>query len=203
MSIEFLLTAFIVCLAPGIGVIYTLSTTLGRGLRAGLWAVLGCTLATVVHLGVALAGLAAVLQTSALLFSAIKYAGVAYLLYMAWGTLKGTGALQVTPDRSQQSPARLIWRGILLNLLNPKLPMFFVAFLPQFIPVGAPDATALLIELGFGFVTMTFAVFLLYALAAGFLRARVVENESAMRWMRRIFAASFAGLGAKLALERA
>lgn len=202
MSIEFLLTAFIVCLAPGIGVIYTLSTTLGRGLRAGIWAVLGCTLATVVHLGVALAGLAAVLHTSALLFSAIKYAGVAYLLYMAWGTLQGTGALEVTPDLSRQSPSRLVWRGILLNLLNPKLPMFFVAFLPQFIPVDAINPTAQLVELGFGFVSMTFAVFVLYALAAGFLRARVVENEGAMRWMRRLFAASFAGLGAKLALER-
>ncbi|WP_226551057.1 LysE family translocator [Celeribacter naphthalenivorans] len=203
MSFEFLLTAFIVCLAPGIGVIFTLSTTLGRGLRAGLWAVLGCTLATVVHLGVALAGLAAVLHTSALLFSAIKYAGVAYLLYMAWGTLKGTGALEVKPDHQPHSAASLVRRGVLLNLLNPKLPMFFVAFLPQFVPADATHTNMLLVELGFGFVAMTFAVFLLYALAAGFLRARVVESECTMAWMRRIFAASFAGLGAKLAFERA
>ncbi|WP_417279651.1 LysE family translocator [Celeribacter sp.] len=203
MSFEFLLTAFIVCLAPGIGVIFTLSTTLGRGLRAGLWAVLGCTLATVAHLGVALAGLAAVLHTSALLFSAIKYAGVAYLLYMAWGTLKGTGALEVKPDHQPQSAASLVRRGVLLNLLNPKLPMFFVAFLPQFVPADAPHTNMLLVELGFGFVAMTFAVFLLYALAAGFLRAWVVESERAMAWMRRIFAASFASLGAKLAFERA
>ncbi len=203
MSLEFLLTAFIVCLAPGIGVIFTLSTTLGRGLRAGLWAVLGCTLATVVHLGVALAGLAAVLHTSALLFSAIKYAGVAYLLHMAWGTLKGTGALEVKPDHSPLSATSLVRRGVLLNLLNPKLPMFFVAFLPQFVPAGTTNANVLLVELGLGFVAMTFAVFLLYALAAGFLRARVVESERTMAWMRRIFAASFAGLGAKLAFERA
>ena len=203
MSPEFLLTAFIVCLAPGVGVIYTLSTVLGRGLGAGLWAVLGCTLATVVHLGFAMAGLAAVLQTSALLFTAIKYAGVAYLLWMAWGTLQGTGALQVTPDTTRHTPAVLVRRGVLLNLLNPKLPMFFVAFLPQFIPAGAPNATALLIELGFGFVAMTAGVFLLYALAAGWLRSRVLGSPRAMTWLRRVFAASFAGLGAKLALERA
>ncbi|WP_370224108.1 LysE family translocator [Pararhodobacter marinus] len=203
MSPEFLFTAFIVCLAPGVGVIFTLSTVLGRGLGAGLWAVLGCTLATLVHLGFAMAGLAAVLQTSALLFSAIKYAGVAYLLWMAWGTLQGTGALQVTPDTTRHAPATLVRRGVLLNLLNPKLPMFFVAFLPQFIPVGAPDATALLIELGLGFVAMTAGVFLLYALAAGWLRSRVLGSERAMTWLRRAFAASFAGLGAKLAFERA
>lgn len=203
MTPEFLITAFVVCLAPGIGVVFTLQTTLGRGLVAGLWAVLGCTLATVVHLGAALAGLAAVLETSALLFSAIKYAGVAYLLYMAWGTLKGSGTMDVRPDTRAQSPLTLVKRGVLLNLLNPKLPMFFVAFLPQFIPATAPNATALLIELGLGFVAMTFAVFVLYAVAAGWLRARVVESETAMRWMRRAFAASFAGLGAKLALERA
>ncbi|AJE45312.1 LysE family translocator [Celeribacter indicus] len=202
MSVEFLLTTFIVCLAPGIGVIYTLSTTLGRGFRAGLWAVLGCTLATVVHLGVALAGLAAVLHSSALLFSAIKYAGVAYLLYMAWGTLRGSGAPEVTADPTPQRPLTLVRRGVLLNLLNPKLPMFFVAFLPQFIPARAPDATLRLIELGTGFVAVTFAVFLMYAMAAGWLRTRVVENESVMSWIRRVFAASFAGLGAKLALER-
>ncbi|PWE27844.1 LysE family translocator [Pararhodobacter marinus] len=203
MSPEFLFTAFIVCLAPGVGVIFTLSTVLGRGLGAGLWAVLGCTLATLVHLGFAMAGLAAVLQTSALLFSAIKYAGVAYLLWMAWGTLQGTGALQVTPDTTRHAPATLVRRGVLLNLLNPKLPMFFVAFLPQFIPAGAPDATALLIELGLGFVAMTAGVFLLYALAAGWLRSRVLGSERAMTWLRRAFAASFAGLGAKLAFERA
>jgi threonine/homoserine/homoserine lactone efflux protein len=203
MSPEFLLTAFVVCLAPGVGVIYTLSTTLGRGLVAGLWAVLGCTLATAVHLGFALAGLAAVLQTSALLFTTIKYLGVAYLLWMAWGTLQGTGALQVTPDARPQPPATLVRRGILLNILNPKLPMFFLAFLPQFIPADAAHPTALLIQLGLGFVAMTAAVFILYALAAGWLRARLLGSERAMTWLRRAFAASFAGLGVKLAMDRA
>lgn len=203
MSPEFLLTAFIVCLAPGVGVIFTLSTALGRGVRPALWAVLGCTLATALHLGFALAGLAAVLQTSALLFTTIKYLGVAYLLWMAWGTLQGTGALQITPDATQSSPLSLIRRGILLNILNPKLPMFFVAFLPQFIPADSPHATALLVELGLGFVAMTAAVFLLYVLAAGWLRMRVLGSERAMTWMRRGFAASFAALGARLAFERA
>ena len=203
MTLDFVLTAFIVCLAPGVGVLFTLSTTLGQGLRAGLWAVLGCTLATALHLVLALAGLATVLQTSAALFAAIKYAGVAYLSWMAWGMLRGKGALRIEADTTAHSPLTIIGRGIGLNLLNPKLPMFFVAFLPQFIPASAPDATAQLIELGLVFVAMTAGVFLLYALAAGALRRRLLESARAMTWLRRLFAASFAGLGLKLALQRA
>lgn len=201
MSPEYLLTTLVVCLMPGIGVIYTLSTTLGGGMRAGIWAVVGCTLATLVHLAFALAGLAAVLHASALLYQAIKWAGVAYLLWMAWTTLRDRGGLLVQ-GAEPQSPLRLVWRGVALNLLNPKVPLFFVAFLPQFVPVDAPDATRRLIELGAGFVAMTFAVFILYAALAGTMRARVLPSRRAMDWMRHTFAASFAGLGLKLAFER-
>lgn len=203
MSPEFLATAFIVCLMPGIGVIYTLSVTLGSGARAGLFAVIGCTLATVFHLGVALAGLAALLHTSALLFQGVKYAGVAYLLWMAWGTLQGEGALSVTPANDPLPATRLVLRGIMLNLLNPKLPLFFVAFLPQFISPHATDATRQLVSLGLGFVAMTFAVFVVYVALAGLLRRAVLARPAVMTWMRRAFAASFAMLGLKLALERA
>ena len=200
MSPEFLLTAFIVCITPGIGVVYTLSMTLGGGFRAGLWASVGCTIATVLHLAVALAGLAALLLASALLFQTVKYAGVAYLLWMAWAVLKGTGRMDIAP--AAPAPAgRIVWRGILLNILNPKLPLFFVAFLPQFMPAGA--GMGLLVELGAGFSAMTFAVFLGYAALAASGRNALLASESAMRWLRRAFAASFALLGLKLAVARA
>ena len=200
MSPEFLLTAFIVCITPGIGVVYTLSMTLGGGLRAGLWASVGCTIATVLHMVVALAGLAALLLASALLFQTVKYAGVAYLLWMAWAVLKGTGRMDIAP--AAPAPAgRIVWRGILLNLLNPKLPLFFMAFLPQFMPAGA--GMGLLVELGAGFSAMTFAVFLGYAALAASGRNALLASESAMRWLRRAFAASFALLGLKLAVARA
>ncbi|MBY6048649.1 LysE family translocator [Vannielia litorea] len=201
MSIAFLVTTFLVCLAPGIGVVYTLSMTLGGGWRAGGLAVVGCTLATVVHLAAAMAGLAAVLHTSALLFQAIKWAGVAYLLWMAWGTLRGKGTLDVKAE-TPGAALRIVRRGITLNILNPKIPIFFVAFLPQFITPGA-DATAQLVGLGLAFVAMTFAVFAGYALLAGTMRARVLASERAMAWLRRAFAASFAALGLRLAFERA
>lgn len=200
MSPEFLFTAFIVCLVPGIGVVYTLSSTLGQGFRAGLWASLGCTIATLVHLAVALGGLAAVLHTSALLFQTIKYAGVAYLLYMAWGTLKGTGGLALEAA-APQSVAQLVWRGIILNLLNPKLPLFFVAFLPQFMAVN--DGPFVMAELGVVFAVLTFLTFLFYTALAASGRQAILSRPAVMAWMRRAFAASFAALGVRLAFERA
>ena len=200
MSWDYLLTAFIVCVSPGIGVVYTLSTTLGGGMRAGLWASVGCTIATVVHLAVAMLGLAALLHTSALLFQAVKFAGVAYLMWMAWAVLRDAGGLSVRPSDPQPA-ARIVWRGILLNILNPKLPLFFVAFLPQFLPAGA--GTAKLVELGFGFTAVTFLTFIGYAALAATGRQRVLASERAMAWMRRVFAASFAALGLRLAAERA
>lgn len=200
MSFEYLLTAFIICLSPGIGVVYTLSSTLGGGLRAGFWASIGCTIATVIHLVVAMVGLAAILHTSAVLFQTIKFAGVAYLLWMAWAVLKDRGGLSVHPAEPK-SPACLVKSGILLNILNPKLPLFFVAFIPQFVPAGSP--IGLLVELGLGFTAMTFVVFMVYAVIAATGRQYLLKSETAMNWMRRAFAASFAVLGLKLATEGA
>lgn len=198
MSFEYLLTAFIICLSPGIGVVYTLSSTLGGGVRAGVWAAIGCTVATVLHLGVAMAGLAAVLHTSALLFQTIKFAGVAYLIWMAWAVLNDRGGLSVRPA-APVPPRVLVGRGILLNILNPKIPLFFVAFIPQFVPAGSP--VSLLIELGLGFTAMTFVVFMGYVVLAATGRQRLLQSARAMNWLRRAFAASFAALGLKLASE--
>ncbi|GGO37795.1 RhtB family transporter [Gemmobacter aquaticus] len=201
MSPEFLLTAFIVCITPGIGVVYTLSMTLGGGFRAGLWASVGCTIATVLHMVVALAGLAALLLASALLFQTVKYAGVAYLLWMAWAVLKGTGQMDISPA-APAPVGRIVWRGILLNILNPKLPLFFVAFLPQFLP--AHGATiGQMVELGLGFSAMTFLTFVIYAGIAASGRQAILGSARVMVWMRRAFAASFAALGLRLAMERA
>ncbi len=201
MSWEFLLTAFVVCVAPGIGVIYTLSSTLAGGLRGGMLAATGCTLATMLHLGVAMAGLAAVLHTSAVLFQAVKYAGVAYLLWMAWSVLQSKGGLEI--GASEPAPGwQVVRRGIVLNILNPKLPMFFVAFLPQFLPAQGAHLHQM-IALGLGFSAMTFGVFVLYTGLAVSGRKAVLGSPRVMGWVRRAFAASFAALGARLALERA
>jgi threonine/homoserine/homoserine lactone efflux protein len=200
MSPEFLLTSFIVVASPGTGVLYTLATGLSRGPRASVVAAFACTLGIVPHIAAAVAGLAALLHTSALAFQVIKYAGVAYLLFMAWQVLRERGALRVEPQVTARSAAQIVVTGILINILNPKLSLFFLAFLPQFVSAQEASPLARMLALSAVFMLMTFAVFVVYGLAAAAVRDHVVSRPYAMTWMRRAFAGAFAALGAKLAL---
>jgi threonine/homoserine/homoserine lactone efflux protein len=131
----------------------------------------------------------------------IKYAGVAYLLWMAWSTWRDTGALQVDTSASPSSVRAVITTGITANLLNPKLTLFFFAFLPQFVPAGSAGALGRMAALSAVFSVMTFLVFALYAVAAGALRDRVLTRPQLVTRIRRIFAASFVALSAKLAVQ--
>jgi threonine/homoserine/homoserine lactone efflux protein len=201
MSPEFLLTSLIIVASPGTGVLITLAAGLSRGARASVVAAFGCTLGIVPHMAAAVTGLAALLHTSALAFEVIKYLGVAYLIYMAWMTLKETGALQVETDTAPRSDGEVIVRAILLNLLNPKLSIFFFAFLPQFVSADEPAALPRMLELSLVFMLMTFVVFAIYGLFAASVRNHVVSRPRVMAWMRRTFAAAFVALGAKLALS--
>ncbi|MEM1428632.1 MAG: LysE family translocator [Pseudomonadota bacterium] len=203
ISAQFLLTAFVVVIAPGTGVVYTLAIGLGRGRRAAMWAALGCTFGIVPHLTAAVLGLAAVLHTSALLFQAVKFAGVAYLLWLAWQALKTDGALAIRPDAGRIAAWPIARRGALINILNPKLSIFFLALLPPFLS-GAPEtATVEMLSLGAVFMAMTFAVFVGYGVFAAAARDAILSSERAMRWLNRCFAGIFAALAGRLALERA
>jgi threonine/homoserine/homoserine lactone efflux protein len=199
MSLEFLLVTLIIVASPGTGVVYTLAAALARGSRAGVLAAFACTLGIVPHLAAAMLGLAALLHTSALAYELVKYAGVAYLLYMAWQSLRQRGALRLDAARDARSVLRVIVDGVLVNVLNPKLSIFFVAFLPQFIAAGEPHPLLRMLELSAVFMAMTFAVFALYGLFAAALRAQVIARPAVLRWMRRAFAGAFAALGLKLA----
>ena len=143
MTWTFLLTAFVICVTPGTGALFTLAAALGRGARAGLVAAFACTIGTLPHLLAAVTGLAALLQASGVAFQVVKYAGVAYLLWMAWSTWRDTGALKVGADDRPASVRSVIVSGIGVNLLNPKLTIFFFAFLPQFVPAGSDSQLAL------------------------------------------------------------
>ncbi len=199
MSIEFLITSLIVVASPGTGVLVTLAAGLSRGTRAAVVAAFGCTLGIVPHMLAAITGLAALLHTSALAFQAVKYAGVAYLLYMAWSTLKEHGALRVEADATPRADREVIVSAILVNLLNPKLSILFFAFLPQFIGSGEANPLPRMLELSLVFMAMTFAVFVLYGVFAASVRTHVVSRPRILAWMRRTFAAAFVALGAKLA----
>lgn len=200
MSLEFLLTSLIIVASPGTGAIYTIAAGLTRGAKASLLAAFACTLGIVPHLIAAMMGLAALLHASALAFSIVKYAGVAYLLWMAWQTLKEQGALSVEAAADERSAWRVLVDGLALNVLNPKLSIFFVAFLPQFIAANEASPMARMLELSGVFMAMTFVVFALYGLFAAAMRDKVVSRPAVMAWLRRTFAAAFVALGAKLAL---
>lgn len=202
MSIEFLLTTLIIVASPGTGVVYTLAAGLSRGGRASVLAAFACTLGIVPHLVAALTGLAALLHTSALAFEIVKYAGVAYLLYMAWQSLREHGTLKIEEKADPRTAWQVVMDGVLLNLLNPKLSIFFVAFLPQFIAPTEPNVLGRMLELSGVFMLATFVIFSIYGLCAAAMRDRVVGNARVMAWMRRTFAAAFVLLGARLALQQ-
>jgi threonine/homoserine/homoserine lactone efflux protein len=200
VSVEFLLTSFIVIVSPGTGVLYTLAAGLSRGSRASAVAAFGCTIGIVPHMAAAIMGLAALLHTSALAFQTFKYVGVAYLLYMAWNTLRERGALKVEQEVGARSAIQVTVTGILINILNPKLSIFFLAFLPQFVSAGEPHPLSRMLALSGVFMLMTFVVFVGYGLFAASIRDHVISRPRVLTWMRRSFAAAFVALGARLAL---
>ena len=199
MSIAFLVTTIVVVVSPGPGVLYTVGAGLHRGRRASVVAAFGCTLGIVPHVVAATVGLAALLYASSVAFQTVKYVGVAYLLLMAWSTLRERGALEPTGSPGSLTPGEVIRSAILVNVLNPKLSIFFLAFLPQF--VTAADAHRLLhmLELSAVFMLMTFVVFVGYGLAGAGIRGYVISRPRVLAWLRRTFAAAFVGLGVKLA----
>ena len=200
MSIEFLITTLVVVVSPGTGALYTIAAGLARGGKASVWAAFGCTLGIVPHMLAAITGLAAILHTSALAFEIIKYLGVAYLLYMAWATLRQTGSLNVEADVADKPVGKVIVEAVLINILNPKLSIFFFAFLPQFVPAQAPNALVQMLELSGVFMLVSFVVFSGYGLFAAAMRNQVISRPSVMVWLRRSFAGAFVLLSARLAL---
>jgi threonine/homoserine/homoserine lactone efflux protein len=201
MSLEFLITTLIIVASPGTGVLYTLAAGLSRGPKASVVAAFGCTLGIVPHLAAAMLGLAALLHASALAFDLFKYAGVAYLLWMAWQSLREHGALRIDARPDPRSHLRVIVDGIAINILNPKLSIFFVAFLPQFIAADETHVMSRMLELSGVFMLVTFVVFAIYGLFAAAMREHVISRPAVMTWMRRTFAAAFVALGARLALQ--
>lgn len=199
VSVEFLITALVVVLIPGTGVIYTLSTGLVQGRAASIYASLGCTLGIVPHLAATILGLAALMHTSALAFQLLKYAGAAYLLYIAYGTWRDKSAFSIAPQVSPTSAANIVLKACLVNIFNPKLTLFFLAFLPQFVEQKASHPMLQLLAMSLIFMAMTLAVFILYGLAAHALRHRIMQSSAVQNWLRYSFAAVFAALGIRLA----
>ena len=199
MSLEFLVVSLIVVATPGTGVLYTVAAGLARGGRASVVAAVGCTLGIIPHMVAAITGAAALLHASATAFQVLKYLGVAYFLYVAWSTLRDKGALAVEEDSAPRSAAKVIVSGVLVNILNPKLTIFFFAFLPQFVSTDEPHALLRMVGLSAVFMLLTLVVFVGYGLFAAGIRRHVISRPRVRDWMRRVFAGTFAALGARLA----
>ena len=201
MTWAFLATSLIIVASPGTGVLYTLAAGLTRGGRASVVAAFGCTLGIVPHMAAAILGLAALLHASALAFQSFKILGVAYLLYMGWSTLREKGALSLETERAPRSPLGLVVTAVAVNVLNPKLSIFFLAFLPQFVPASDPRPIASMVTLSAVFMAMTFVVFVAYGLFAAAVRDHLISRPKVVAGMRRAFAGAFVALGARLAFE--
>ncbi|BFO57564.1 MULTISPECIES: LysE family translocator [Comamonadaceae] len=199
LSHEFLATSLIVIATPGTGALMTLAAALSRGRRAAVVTALGCTLGIVPHMLAAITGLATLLAASPAAFATLRYAGAAYLLYMAWMTARADGPLQPASLSGALSSGQAVREAILVNALNPKLSLFFLAFLPQFIDAGGARPTLRMLELSLVFMALTFAVFAVYGLLAASVRDRILSRPGVLRWMRWSFAAAFCLLAARIA----
>lgn len=201
MSIAFLITTLVVVATPGTGAVYTIAAGFTRGAKAGIVAAFGCTLGVVPHMIAAITGLAAIMHASALAFEIIKWLGVAYLLLLAWRSIRERSALRVDDKTAPEQFWRVIRTAIMINLLNPKLTIFFFAFLPQFVPAGEASGTWRMVGLSFVFMALTFIVFAAYGAFAGTMREQVINRPRVMTWLRRTFAATYVLLAGRLALE--
>jgi threonine/homoserine/homoserine lactone efflux protein len=198
-SSEFMITSLVVVLIPGTGVIYTLSTGLFCGWRASIAAALGCTAGILPHLTASILGLSAIVHMSATAFSLIKLAGAVYLLYLAWSMWRETGMLQFDAQGKKSSYLQTAVKGFLINILNPKLSIFFLAFLPLFIPTGTPSILQPMVFMSLVFMGMTLGIFAAYGICASSVRNCVVRKPTVVRCLQRSFALVFAALAAKLA----
>lgn len=201
LSTEFILTSLVVVLVPGTGVIYTVSTGLVHRWKASLVAAFGCTAGILPHLAASILGLSALLHMSARAFQVLKFAGTFYLLYLAWGMWHDTGSLKLDQSAKKLNAPQIVFKGILINILNPKLTLFFFAFLPLFIAPDAVSPTQQMIGLSAIFMAMTFIIFALYGILASGVSKYLLDSPKAIRRMQRSFALIFAGLAAKLALS--
>ena len=197
---EFLLASLIVVLIPGTGVVYTVTTGLTLKWRASLAAAIGCTLGIVPHILASVLGLSALLNMSAQVFSILKLAGALYLLYLAWNMWREAGTLEINKKSTETSLAKIILKAIAINLLNPKLTIFFFAFLPLFISKNSSSPTLEMIILSAVFMGITLIVFALYGILASGIRAYLVNSSKAVKRLQQAFAVILAGFAVKLAL---
>ena len=198
---EFLLASLVIVLIPGTGVVYTITTGLTLKGRASIAAAIGCTLGIVPHILASILGLSALLNMSAQIFATLKLAGALYLLYLAWNMWREAGALDINKKSTETRVTKIILKAIAINLLNPKLTIFFFAFLPLFVSKESPSPTAEMIVLSAVFMAITLIVFTIYGILASAVSAYLVNSSKAVKHIQQAFAIILAWFAVKLAFS--
>ncbi|MEM7141857.1 MAG: LysE family translocator [Actinomycetota bacterium] len=194
--------ALALLLIPGPAVLYIVARSASQGVRAGLVSVAGIHVGTLVHIAAAVLGLSAIIVASATAFTAVKLAGAAYLVWLGLSTLRGrNGSFALPEDAPARSHRRIFGDGVVLNILNPKTAVFFLAFVPQFVDVDAGNATTQVIALGAAFVVIGLVTDGLYALAAGWIGRWLRRSPRAARGSETTAGIIYLGLGATTALS--
>ena len=200
MTYDFYITSLIVVLVPGTGVVYTISNGLFRGRVASSVAAFGCTLGILPHILTSLLGISVLLNTNEIIFQLFKLVGVMYLFYLAFNIWMQDGIIAVGKPKDKKSFIRICFRGFMINILNPKLSIFFLAFLPQFIPINEVFPLKLMFTMSAIFMALTLIIFLIYGATASRFRDYVISSPVLTQWIQRSFAVAFAAFGLKLAL---
>jgi len=191
----FITGAALLLVIPGPAVTYVVSRSIGHGRAAGLVSVLGIVAGTLCHVIAATLGLSALLVSSALAFQFVKYLGAAYLIYLGIKTLRSSDQQLLTAAGSETSLARIFGQGFLVNLLNPKTALFFLAFLPQFVDPGRGHITLQILQLGILFALMGWCSDSAYALLAGTVAERIRSSIRLRRVHRNVSGSALIALG--------
>jgi threonine/homoserine/homoserine lactone efflux protein len=191
----FALASLALVIAPGPNLVYIVTRSLSQGRRAGLMSSLGVEAGTLVHITAAAVGLSQLVATSALAFSVVKYAGAAYLLYLGLRALRRREGLDLSAAARPLRLPRVFRDGIVVNVLNPKVALFFLAFLPQFIDPARGTATTQILALGVVFFGIALTVDVLYATVAGALSGWLRRRPAHLRRQRFVVGGVYLGLG--------
>lgn len=199
--VYFVAASVALTLLPGPDIIFVLTQSISRGKLAGMATASGLCTGLLFHTSAAAMGVSAILYRSALAFSILKYAGAVYLLYLAFKALKEGEALISSNASEERNISLLYRRGIFMNLLNPKVSLFFLAFLPQFVNLEAGNVPSQMIFLGIVFLVQALIVFFLVSVLAGYISIRILERPGIGKYVNRAKAGIFSVIGLELALS--
>lgn len=201
ISFEFLVTSLIIVLIPGPGVVFTVSVALFKSRFESIIAAFGCTLGTVPHLLVSILSLLALFSLDSIFFEVVKYLGIAYLIYLSFSLFKDKGILKIEDKNIASNNYEIVLKAIMINLLNPKLSIFFLSFLPQFISSDTNTLLTDILVLSLIFMLMTFIVFVMYAVFARVMKNKIFKSKENLKIIQKVFALVFAIFAFKLAFS--